>query len=196
MPHKVLLLDIDGVLMQQPKLFSEIYCERYGVSIDKLLPFYSSKEFLDCSIGKYDLKQAIRDHRDKWQYTGDLDSLLSEWFEAERYPNEKLVELVKNLREQGVCVVIVTQQEKYRTAYLKQNVFSDMYDDFFVSCELGLHKDSKDFWDEVLKRLDVSLPGEVLYFDDKQSLVTLAKSVGIDAHLYQSVEQVKKLASI
>jgi len=106
------------------------------------------------------------------------------------------VELVKNLREQGVCVVIVTQQEKYRTAYLKQNVFSDMYDDFFVSCELGLHKDSKDFWDEVLKRLDVSLPGEVLYFDDKQSLVTLAKSVGIDAHLYQSVEQVKKLASI
>lgn len=194
MKHRVLLLDVDGVLMQQPRLFSEIYTEKHAIPLQQLLPFYSSDEFLNSSIGRYDLKQAIADHQDKWQYKGNIDELLIDWFKAEHFPNNSLLDVVAKLRADGLRIGIATQQEKYRTEYLKQQVFSGMYDDFFVSCELGLHKDAKEFWDQILALLPNVSPEEILYFDDKQSLVDLAHSAGIDAYLYESVEQVKQLA--
>lgn len=192
-PFKALLLDVDGVLLQQPKLFSEMYAQKYNVDLKKLLPFYSSPEFLASSVGKYDLKQAILDHQDKWQWPDSVDLLLDEWFEAERFPNRPLLRLVKTLRQQGLKVVIVTQQEKYRSNYLKKNVFRGCYDKFFVSCDFGIHKDTVEFWKEVVERLAPLATTELIYFDDKKSLVDLANSVGIDAHVYESADQVERL---
>lgn len=68
---KTLLLDVDGVLILPPRLYSEIYCAKYGKDLNALTPFYKSQEFKDSSIGKTDLKDAIVAHQDKWQWNGD-----------------------------------------------------------------------------------------------------------------------------
>jgi len=191
---KVAIFDVDGVLILPPKLFSDTYCEKYGVNLEKLLPFYASKEFKNCSIGKLDLKEAIKIHNDKWQWEGDPAELIDEWLQAENYPNKQLVGTVEKLRKQGVKVYIATQQEKYRATFLRDVVFKDKFDGFFSSCDLGLHKNTEEFWEEIIKTLRKDIiglkPEDIIFFDDKQKIVDVASSKRIRAYLYTKYDDV------
>lgn len=192
--YKVALFDVDGVLLLPPRLFSDIYSEKNGIDPAALIPFYSSKEFQDCSIGKLDLKEAIKIHNDKWQWHGDPAKLIDEWLEAENYPNYELLEVIKNLRNSGTKVYIVTQQENYRAAFLRDHVFTDQFDGFLASCDFGVHKHTPEFWDTVLKQLshdiDDLTPENIIYFDDKQKLVDAASAKDIKAYLYTKLTDV------
>lgn len=190
---KIALFDVDGVLLLPPKLFGDIYCEQHGIDPDTLGPFYASNEFKDSSIGKADLKDVIRLHKDKWQWEGDPADLIADWLQAENYPNHELLKIVDRMRADGVKVYIVTQQEKYRAAFLK-GVFKGHYDGFLVSCEIGFHKPTPEFWQAVSSRLrqengDVN-PKQVVYFDDRQNLVDIAIEIGFEAILYTRLEDV------
>ena len=189
---KAVLFDVDGVLILAPRMFSEIYCEKYGKELEQLKTFYISKEFQDALIGKMDLKDAIEIHQDKWQWDGDLDELMNEWFEGENYPNENLLEVIDEVRKAGTKVYIVTAQEKYRAAFLRDKIFAGKYDGFLPSCDIGFPKHTTDFWREIIKRVDEE-PANITYFDDKLSLVQLARSLGINAHVYADVESVRQV---
>lgn len=120
--------------------------------------------------------------------------LINEWLEAENYPNVELLKVVDELRASGTKVYIVTQQEKYRAAFLRDEVFTGKYDGFLASCNLGLHKNTSEFWHEIIKRVGEE-PTDIVYFDDKPNLVELAGSLGINAHVYTDVEGVKQIVS-
>jgi FMN phosphatase YigB (HAD superfamily) len=191
---KVLLLDVDGVLVLPPKLFSEQYCEKYNVDLETQQQFYATQEFKDSSIGKYDLLDAISKHKDMWQWFGDPQELLDMWFEAENYPNHELLKVVEKFRDRGGLVYLATQQEKYRAKYLIDVVFKNKLDGSFVSCELGFNKHDGMFWQLVLKQLAElypdTTPAQVAYYDDRQNLVELAASYGIKALVYNNADQV------
>lgn len=194
--QKVIIFDVDGVLIIPPKLFSDVYCEKYDVDLDNLLPFYSSKEFKDCSINKLDLKEAIKIHNDKWLWNGDPADLIREWLEAENRINQELLKIVGKLRDSGIKVYLASQQEKYRASYLREEIFKDLVDGFFISCDLGLHKDTSEFWKkvlELLKKDKTSLrPEDIAYFDDRQKLVNVASQAGINACIYKNLDDVTK----
>jgi putative hydrolase of the HAD superfamily len=168
--YKNVLLDVDGVLIIPPKLFSEQYCEKYGVDSELQEQFYSTMEFKDSSVGKFDLKEAIHIHNDKWQWQGDVDELLKMWFEGENHPNEPLLDIVKQLRADGTNVYLATQQEKYRKAYLEEVTFKDKIDGIFCSCDIGYGKHEDHFWKAVLnqaEKIDADIePADIAYFDE------------------------------
>lgn len=189
---KAVLFDVDGVLILPPRMFSEIYCEKYGKDLSRLEPFYKSYEFQNALIGKMDLKDAITAHQDKWQWDGDLDQLINEWLEGENYPNQELISIAKELRASGTKVYIVTAQEKYRASFLRDKVFAGIYDGFLASCDIGFPKHAEEFWQEVIRTVNED-PAGIAYFDDKPSLVELTKGLGINAYVYTDVESVKKI---
>jgi putative hydrolase of the HAD superfamily len=193
--YKVALFDVDGVLIIPPKLFSEQYCEQYGVDPDLQVQFYATKEFRDSTVGKFDLKDALVMHKDLWQWTGTPEELMQMWFEGENYPNKELLDIVAELQERGTQTYLATQQEKCRKAYLQDVVFKDMIDGIFCSCDIGYGKHEEHYWRAVLEKLSEADPSlklsEVAYFDDRQSLVDMASDFGIDAFLYENVSQVR-----
>ncbi|MGB4758555.1 MAG: HAD family hydrolase [Candidatus Saccharimonadales bacterium] len=193
--YKIVLLDVDGVLLLPPKMFSAQYCEKYGVGSELQGQFYATKEFQDASVGKFDLKEALRIHNDKWQWQGDTDELLQMWFEGENYPNNPLIDIVEQLRANGTKVYLATQQEKYRKTYLEDVIFKDKVDGIFCSCDIGYNKHDSQFWEAVLdhvKTIDASIePADIVYFDDRQNLVDLAREHGIAAFVYETPEQVQ-----
>jgi len=191
---RVALFDVDGVLVIPPELFSQQYCEKYGVDPALQTRFYATKEFKDSTVGKFDLKDAIRMHGDLWKWSGEPEELLQMWFDGENYPNQELLEIVSQLRQEGALVYLATQQEKYRAEYLKEVVFKDKFDGIFCSCDIGYGKHEDHFWKNVLSQLGKTQPGitpsEIVYFDDRQSLVDKAKEFGIQAYLYENLESV------
>jgi len=192
---RVILFDVDGVLLLPPKLFGDMYAEKHDIDLDWFTSFFKSPEFKNSSIGKADLKDAIKAHNDKWQWDGDIDDLLNEWFETENHPNEELLEIAKELREKGVKIYIATQQEKYRADFLVNKVFKNKLDGAFVSAHIGEHKHENEYWDHILEELGKSCPGiqpeDILFFDDKQNLVDLANSKGIKGYFYRDINSFK-----
>jgi putative hydrolase of the HAD superfamily len=198
--HRVLLLDADGVLVMPPKLFSEVYCEKYGVDPEKQQRFYATDDFKQALLGKLNLVDAIKAHNDLWQWRGDFSQLVEMWLEAENYPNEDLVDLINIYKKQGLPIYLATQQEEYRANYLKETMFRDLLDGIFCSCDIRANKHDKSFWQSVIKSLsnkyeDIA-PNEIAYFDDRQSIVDVARACGLDAHLYTKVGDVKALIAI
>ena len=198
--HRVLLLDADGVLVLPPKLFSEVYCEKYGIDPEKQQQFYATDDFKQALLGNLDLIEAIKQHNDLWQWEGDFNELVVMWLEAENYPNKDLVDLVNEYRQQGLPVYLATQQEKYRAKYLNETMFGDVLDGMFCSCDLHANKHDKSFWQSVIKSLSSKYEGiaphEIVYFDDRQTIVDVAKDCGLDAHLYTEVSDVESLVTV
>lgn len=198
--YKVALFDVDGVLLLPPKLFSQQYCEKYGVDPQKQGQFYVTPEFKDASLGKYDLKDALRKYKDLWKWQGSPEELMVMWFESENHPNEELLKIVEELRQSGVGVYLATQQEKYRAAYLENVIFKDKIDGMFCSCRIGYGKDDNNFWKEVMTRLKGQYPdlqsGEIVYFDDRESLTKKARELDIQGFVYTDVERVQEVLNI
>jgi hypothetical protein len=70
---KVIILDADGVIMHG-EWFSKRYSEKFGVSLEEIMPFFNN-EFIDCELGKADLKEAIKPYLKKWGWKGTIDEL-------------------------------------------------------------------------------------------------------------------------
>lgn len=198
--YKVVLFDVDGVLIVPPKLFSEQYCEKYGIDDDKQVKFYATEEFKQALLGKFDLKDALKIHNDLWQWKGTSEELMDMWFMAENYPNKPLLDLAAQLRQDGIRIYLATQQEQYRKKWIEDVAFKDMLDGVFCSCDLGYNKHENHFWKAVLDKLSLLHPGinshEIAYLDDKQTLVDKAHEFGIDAYLYTKIDDAKTVLAV
>src|SRR5438045_9606340 len=100
---KVILMDADGVLIITPKLFSHQHAEENGFEAAQIEPFFHG-EFRQATVGKSDLKELIRQHRDLWQWQGEPEALLERWFKAENNIDQELLAPLQNLRQAGVKV--------------------------------------------------------------------------------------------
>lgn len=198
MKYKAILYDMDGVVNVQPEYFSRHYAKESGVDAGKLETFFDN-EFLQTSLGKADLKQLIAKRNDLWQWQGTSEELMELWFAYENHPDPVLVSLIREQKTKGIKIYLATIQEKYRAAYIRNVMFPDLFDDMFVSCELGKHKTELAFFEAILKQLSDNIPGiqpnEVVYFDDNQEGLITAAQLGIDTYLYEGIKQVERVVN-
>lgn len=192
----IVLFDADGVLTLPEEVFSVVYSRSRGLDPEPFEQFFRT-EWRDYATGKRDLKQAIADNPDLWQWHGSPDELLHMWFATEDVRNQELIELIAQLKTQGVQCYLATEQEKYRAEYMRTVMFDGLFDGYFVTAELGVTKSQPEFYELILARLRQGRPelqaANVIFYDDSQPKIDTAKSVGIDARLYTGVEQVRQL---
>lgn len=193
---KAVLFDADGVTITPSEPFSVQYANERGFDPATIQPFFSG-DFQAAMIGKADLKDLLERHRDTWHWDGDVEELMQRWFNAENHPNTKLVELITNLRKQGLRCYLATNQEKYRTSFIRNTMFPDVFDDVFSSAEIGATKPSEAYFNEILGTLAVDgiKADEVAYFDDSEGNVQAASRLGIKGYVYSDDTDVKAILS-
>lgn len=191
---KAAIFDADGVLIMPEKLFSRQYAEEYGLDPDSFEAFFKC-EFSEAITGKADLKDLIIKHNDIWHWDNDPQALLDKWFDAENHIDIAVLSIVNELRSNKLPVYMATNQEKYRAKYLREVMFPGVFDEVFVSSEIGYTKSNPKYWVNVLGRLAVDIPGvkanNVIFFDDSKDSIEGAREAGITAYLYEAVEQIK-----
>lgn len=196
---KVVLFDADGVLTVHEEAFSAAYAREKGIDYSSFRSFFQG-EFQLALVGQADLKELIRRHEDLWQTNGRVDDLLARWFKAEDVRNEPLLREVANLRRAGVPCYLATNQEKYRGSHIVNEMFKDEFDGYFVSAVVGSKKPSRDFFLKVVSAIAKDhpfvKPADILFIDDSPEHIEGAKMVGINAYLYESVAQVKRLLAL
>ena len=189
---KIVLFDADGVVVKRRKYFSEIYAEKTGLDARAdFLPFFQG-EFRNCVVGKADLKRIIKPWLPKWKWDKGADAFLQLWFETESNIQRDLLDYVAGLRKQGVRCYLASQQERYRGEYLIDKLgLRDKFDGFFMTYELGVRKDDKQFFQLILEKLKYPAP-EILFADDEQENLDAASETGISTHFYSDLEAFRK----
>lgn len=199
MKYRAVLYDSDGVVNQSYEYFSRTYARAHGLDAGQLETFFHG-EFLLASVGKADLKELIVKYNDLWQWPHDPQELLNQWFEAENRPDSALLELIQRQRRAGLLACMATVQEQYRATYMQDVAFPGMFDAMFASCDLGHLKSEPEFFTKILAKLSELVPDikphNVVYFDDNQEGLQTATNLGIDAYLYEGIEQVKAVVGI
>jgi len=187
MGKKIILFDMDGVLTFRERNFSVGYVEKFNVNPQPIMDFFAT-EWHNFVTGKKDLKQHILEHPDIWQWNGTPEQLFDYWFRSEDNRNEPLVQVVRRLRAKGIACYIATEQEKYRTAYVKDIMFPSEFDGCFSTCDIGYKKSDPRYFKAVLTLLQNKHPNikvaDIMYYDDDMDKLEAARQVGIDGELY------------
>ncbi|HVY72807.1 MAG TPA: HAD-IA family hydrolase [Candidatus Paceibacterota bacterium] len=186
---KVVLLDADGVVLKKTDgYFSDRFAEEYGAPKEDVLEFFRGP-FKLCQTGKADLKEELKDRLPAWGWSKSVEEFLEYWFEEARLDDD-VVAVAQTFREKGVKCYLATDQEKYRKEYIWKKLEGKL-DGSFISSDIGFTKSQPEFFAAVLQQLGVE-SSDVTYFDDDQHNVDTAKSLGIDAHFYTSIGDLKK----
>lgn len=187
MEYKVIIFDNDGVLMNPPQMFSEFFSEKYLIPLEEVTPFFIGPLQI-CMTGEKDLKEELVPWLKKWNFEGNVDDFLSMWFNSENFVDENIVTIINKYKELGLKVCLATNHEKYRVEWMKEVLdFNSLFDNVFSSSYFGIKKKNNIFFEKLLSDLNVE-PKEILYFDDEQENIDSAKSVGINAILYEGVK--------
>lgn len=182
---KALLIDGDGATIKKTKYFSDVYAEEYHIPEEKLRPFFKDK-FRMCQRGKADLKVEVGPYLKGWGWKGSVDEFLDYWFHTQTIPNQPVLDALKDVRARGIKICLVTDQEKYRANYISTELgFKDDFDELFYSCDLGYSKSQKEFFEIIIKKLNLK-PEEIIYWDDED--IEMAKEVGINASVFTSFQ--------
>jgi len=192
---KIILLDIDGLIIRKKRVFSRRLEKEFGISAKVIQPFFKSA-FLKCENGKADLKKELQKIIPLWGWKKSVGKLLDYWFNAEAETQKTVLNLVDQLRVNGFKIFLQTNQEHYRAAFLWHKVgLKKHFDGIFSSCDLGHPKPSQFFWKEIHKKLPPIQKSEVMVWDDGIPNVSSAKKFGYKAYLYRSFASFRKKIS-
>ncbi|MBI2411223.1 MAG: HAD-IA family hydrolase [Candidatus Kerfeldbacteria bacterium] len=185
---RVVLFDCDGVVITG-KRFSYYLHQDFHLTEEETAPFFT-EHLLDCIVGKADLKKELQPYLVQWKWQGSVDEFCDYWFRSENAIDSRVIDVVAQLRSQGVRCFVATNQEQHRTTYLREMLqFNQLFDGVFSSSDIGYTKGSPEFFARVLQQLQPCTKEELLLWDDTQQNVDVAREFGIHAEFYSNFNQ-------
>lgn len=185
-----LLFDVDGVLAVGDGWATEM-ARNYGITDEMLQQFFHDQDrpFYKCMIGQADLREEIAPYLTQWGWQHSVDDFLTYWFEQENVVDQRVLQVIAELRRRGHKCYLATNQEHYRTAYILDEMgFAPLFDGMYSSASLGIAKPEPGFFTAILADIDVSEPATVLFFDDRPDNVAAAREAGLQAEVYTGYE--------
>lgn len=191
---KAIIFDLNGVFIISPKL-SERFKQDFNILSDTFLP--ALKEIMDKvrqpnADNLYDL---WKPYFDKWNISFTEEEFLNYWFSAEK-ENTELTDLTRQLKTKGIKIIILSNNFRERAGYYEENFpfLKELFDGVYYSWQTGFIKPDVKAFENTLKKHSLK-PEEVLYFDDSDKNIELAKSIGIEAYIFDdsAIELLKSL---
>lgn len=179
---QAVLFDADGVVVH-PNRFGEYLAREHGLAHAHTRDFFQGV-FLECLVGRADLRTAIAPFLARWGWPDTVDAFLERWFREEDAPDERMLAVIAEMRQRGIPCYLATNQEHYRLAYMREQMgFGQIFDGIFASAEIGAMKHDRAFYSAVTAAL--TLPADaILFWDDSAGNVDAARAYGWRAEHY------------
>lgn len=174
---KAVLFDFDGVLTTDATGSESIWnyvCKKTGVDIEKFKEAYY----------KYndDLLDGKTNHKNIWeQLCKELNKNIDINILYESFINtpidNKMMEIVHNLKEQNYKIGMVTDNKKDRIDdIVKYYNWNETFDKISISAEIGYGKEHNRIFDETLKGLNVKAE-ECIFIDNQEKNLIVPKNM-------------------
>lgn len=114
------------------------------------------------------------------------EELSKEWMEIAGV-NLDVIETIRKLHCQGAGVVMLSNTDKRIHAFLDKLGVSDIFDEKFLSYELGMKKPELEVFQYVLDKMNAKTK-DTCFIDDNEINLRAAEKLGIKSVLYPSKE--------
>lgn len=193
---KVILFDVDGVLIRLPNYFSQELDKRgYKGAEKSLTSFFKGSDNQQCVEGKASFEKKIVPYLEKFAWKETAEEYFQKQFQFEkRYLDQNIILQIKQFHTQGIKCYLCTDNSKLRSEFLLNEMnLKDIFDDYFISCFIGYRKCHNEFWSYLINKLRKEIsPSEIVFFDDAQNNIDVALKFGIKAILFENIAQFEK----
>ena len=187
---KAVIFDADGMVIHDTIWFSKRLVSEYGIKEELILPFFKN-EFQDCLVGKADLKDELKKYIPQWGWPGTVDDLLEAWFKSEANTDERVLSVARDLIAKGINCSLATNNEKYRTNYIVEQMgFGKVFDKVYSSPVIGHKKPEQEFYQYIVDDLQLN-KDEVVFWDDEAKEMEELKKQGFMIEKYTDFESFK-----
>jgi len=188
---KVFVFDADGVVCVGAN-FGGALEKEHRIPRSRLAPFFAGP-FPGCIVGKHDLKEELAAYLPQWGWRGSVEEFLAFWFQREHVLCPYILACVRTLRSKGHVCVLATNQERYRTEYLRSEMgLAKEFDHVFPSCELAVAKPAREFFIRVQERLRQTADNLCLIDDSERNLLGAA-AVGWSTIHYRNTSDILRI---
>ena len=145
-----------------------------------------------CLVGRADFLTALKKQVHRWSLDVDAEELYrAVWHRIEIHTDT--LELLRQVRAQGIGVHLATTQEAGRAAVMRR-MYDGEFDSAYISCELGVAKPAGEFFRRILADLGAA-PDEVFFVDDTEANVEGARRVGLRAMHWRHEDGLNRLVA-
>ena len=199
MKYNVILFDADGITIMSER-FSARMEKDHGTPWEVMKPFFEGP-FIQCTIGKADLKIELQKVLLEWNWTRTVEELMDYWFNVGVTINTDVIDLVTTLREKGITCYLATNQTAYRANYLRNDLgLGKVFDGLYVSADLGHMKNEPVFFKKIIddqNQASTQSPDErilseqILFIDDEEKNLLSAQEAGLATYCYKDFDSLK-----
>ncbi|MEO6875088.1 MAG: HAD-IA family hydrolase [Opitutaceae bacterium] len=191
---KHVIFDADGVICIGGSFVASLEKD-YGIARAQLAEFFAGP-FRDCIVGRKDLKACLIEILPKLKWGGSTEDFMQFWFEREHVISPEVLACAQRLRKVGHECYIGTNQEKYRAAYLWNEMgLMKAFDGLLASCDLGSAKPNEEYFARVRERLGCTTNSLILV-DDTARNVAAAQGCGWRAIHYHGIADLRKVEQL
>lgn len=189
---KTIIFDYDGVVKKSQKLSLDIV-DLYKISVEEYEKFIPQ---LKPIIEKFD-KGLSTEEKFWMDFSDAMGKVVPEKCgeKAKKMYKDKFVffpeviKLIEKLKSEGFRLSILSNMFPYQAKIIKEINGCSLFDDLFFSCEKGLKKPDLEFYELIIREMNIR-PQECLFIDDKEENLLPAEKLGIRTVLAKKQEQI------
>lgn len=191
-----IIFDLGGVLVSDAPL----YYENKLCDFSEALKFAGiTKEMVEEIWKKHwsDMKIGKKDIQDIWE---DLEPIINDAEKMEKFKimyeekiiiDEEVLKFIKSLKGKYKLISLANESKFGIDLKIKKFNLNALFEKNYCSAYIGVAKPNKKIFDYVIKDSKIDLQ-KTIFIDNQQNNIDGAKSVGINAILFTSLEQLKK----
>jgi HAD superfamily hydrolase (TIGR01509 family) len=193
--NKVIVFDVDGVIVRSKDsnghfLWQANIKNDLGIDSEVMRDIFGDpRGWLDCTLGKTDTKTYFQSRLAKYAVNIGADVLIEYWLTRDTHFDSDVMACIESL--QGQRVFIASNQDRLRADHLVKTI-GHLFEDVFVSSDIGAAKPEEKFFQYVEEALRVQ-PASIIFFDDQAENVATARRRGWDAHVFKDASDLKKV---
>lgn len=105
--------------------------------------------------------------------------------------NPQMYALVEELRESQIQIGLLSNIDERLSKLIRDFGLYKPFDPCLLSCEIGIEKPNPKAYEILITKLDLQAK-DIVFIDDRPENTQAAKEIGIDALLFESLEQIRK----
>lgn len=177
---KYIVLDLGGVYFDGD--FSSDFLEPVNNRLSQNIPIEREQKLVlddELNLGNIDIIRYIEKKICRDLNREERDFVLNKW-KSTWSPNPKMRELVKELKDNGYTVTVISNLDKENgNMYRDRGDFDIFSNELFLSYEYKLLKPNEEFFLKICEKYTIK-PYEILFIDDHERNISVANKLGIN----------------